>query len=91
MVAASVDSADKARETARELELEYPVACGLDPANASQLTGSFYHGEKGFLHATGFLLRPDRTVEVACYSSGAIGRLGAENTLKLVRFYKSGG
>ncbi len=45
--------------------------------------------EKKFLHATGFLIRPENRVAVACYSTGAVGRLVAKDVLKLVRGYKS--
>jgi peroxiredoxin len=91
VAAASVDPADAAQETVQDLGLEYPVAYGLEPEAVSALTGAFFHGESRFLHATGFLTRPEQTVEVACYSSGAVGRLVANNVLKLVRFYKSKG
>jgi hypothetical protein len=55
----------------------------------SRATGAYYNKEKKFLHATGFLVRPDNTVEVACYSSGTIGRFVAQDVLALVTFYKS--
>jgi hypothetical protein len=41
------------------------------------------------IQPAGFLIRPDKTVEIACYSSGPIGRFVAGDVLKLVRFYKS--
>jgi hypothetical protein len=37
----------------------------------------------------GFLFRPDKTLEIACYSSGPIGRFVAGDVLKLVQFYES--
>lgn len=36
-----------------------------------------------------FLIRPDKTIEVAAYSSGPIGRFVPQDVLALVRFYKS--
>ena len=55
----------------------------------SRMTGAYYDTTKKFIHATGFLLRPDKTIEVACYSTGPIGRFVAQDVLKLVTFYKS--
>ena len=83
-----MDPEDKAGETVHKLGLAYPVGYGLNAEAVSELTGSFYNPDKGFLHAAGFLLRPDKNIEVAAYSSGPIGRLVAGDTLKLVRFYK---
>jgi hypothetical protein len=54
-----------------------------------RITGAYYDIDKKFIHATGFLVRPDNTIEVACYSSGPIGRFVAQDVLRLVRFYKS--
>lgn len=91
MISASVDSIEKAREVFNKLGITYSVAYGLDPEEVSRMTGAFYDEAKRFLHATGFLLRPDNTVAVACYSTGPIGRLRAQDVLKLVRFYRSKG
>ncbi len=42
-----------------------------------------------FLQSTGFVLAPDSTILTAVYSSGAIGRLVAEDVAGLVDFVKS--
>jgi len=89
LIAVSVDPVDKTKETTEKLGLTYPVAHGVDAKEISAMTGAFYEPEKKFLHATGFVIRPNRTVEVACYSSGPIGRLEAQHALNLVKFYKS--
>jgi hypothetical protein len=41
------------------------------------------------LQTTGFVLAPDGTVVNAVYSSGAIGRLVAEDVVGLVSYIKS--
>jgi len=89
LFAVSVDPVDKAKETTEKLGLTFPVAYGADAKEMSGATGAFYAPEKKFLHATGFVIRPNRMVEVACYSSGPIGRLEAQHALNLVKFYKS--
>lgn len=89
IIAASVDSQEKAVETVEKLNISFPVAYGLDAGEISKATGAFYESEKQFLHATNYLVRPDRTVAVACYSTGPIGRFTAQHVLNLVKFYKS--
>ena len=53
------------------------------------MLGSFYDPERKVLHATGFVIRPDRHIAVAQYSSGPIGRLFWKDVLGLVRFHKA--
>lgn len=89
VIAGSVDPVEKARETVEKLGLTYPVWYGMDAEEVSRITGTYYDIDKKFVHATGFLTRPDKTIEVACYSSGPIGRFVPQDVLKLVRFYKS--
>ncbi len=71
--------------------ITYPIGYGLVAEEISRITGAYYEREKKYLHATGFLLHPDKTILVACYSTGPIGRFVAKDVLKLARFYKSGG
>ena len=80
---------EKAKETVDRIGLTYPVAYDMDAEAISRITGAYYDTNKKFIHATGFLIRPDKTIEVACYSSGPIGRFVAQDVLRLVRFYKS--
>lgn len=89
VIAASVDTLGRAQETVGKLGITFPVALGMDAEEVSRLTGAYYDKDKKFLHATNFLVRPDRTIEVACYSSGPIGRFAAKDVLGLVKFYKS--
>jgi hypothetical protein len=84
-----VDPIEKARETVEKLGVTYPVAYGLDVEAISGITGAYYEKERTFLHPACFLIRPDSRIEVACYSSGAIGRFVAKDVLSLVKFYKS--
>lgn len=88
VISGSVDPFEKAQEVVSKLGLTYPVAHGLDPEETSRMTGALYDETKRFLHATGVLLPPDNTVAVACCSTGPIGRLMAQDVLKLVRFYR---
>lgn len=89
VLAGSVDPMEKAKETAEKAKVTFHVGYGLDPEKVSEITGSYYEKGKKYLHAANFLIRPDKTIEVACYSSGPIGRFVAKDVLGLVKFYKS--
>ncbi len=88
MVAASTDPLDKAQETVKEHSLTFPVGYGLPLRESAEALGSFYEERRGILQATGFLVKPDRTIAVSQYSSGPIGRLVWQDILALVQFYK---
>ena len=87
-MAASTDPAEKAKETVTEQSITFPVGYGLPLPEAAATFGAFYEERRGFLQATGFVIKPDRTIAVAQYSSGPIGRLIWQDVLGLVQFYK---
>ncbi len=88
VVAASTDPLEKAKETVSEHSLTLPVGYGLPLQETAATFGAFYEERRGFLQATGFVVKPDRTIAVAQYSSGPIGRLVWQDVLGLVQFYK---
>jgi peroxiredoxin len=88
-VAASTDGPDRASATVAEYALTFPVGYGLPLKETARVLGSFYDPERKVLHATGFVIRPDRHIAVAQYSSGPIGRLFWRDILGLVRFNKT--
>lgn len=91
VIAVSVDPPEKSIPFATDLGLSYPVLCNLNCEEAAKKLGAFYDPEKQFLHATGLIIAPDKTVALSCYSSGAIGRLVAADTLPLIRYLKNQG
>ena len=88
VIAASTDPQDKAGETVGELGLSMPVGYGLPLKETAALLGAFYEERRGILNATGFVVKPDRTIAVAQYSSGPIGRLVWQDVLGLIQHYK---
>jgi len=87
-IAASTDPGDKAGETVAELGLSMPVGYGLPVKETAAALGAFFEERRGFLHATGFVVKPDRTIAIAQYSTGPIGRLVWQDVLGLVQHYK---
>jgi len=88
IVAASTDPLDKATETVSEHSLTFPLGYGLPLHGTAAAFGAFYEERRGFLQATGFVVKPDKSIAVAQYSSGPIGRLVWQDVLGLVQFYK---
>jgi peroxiredoxin len=88
VAAASTDPLEKARETVAEHALSFPVGYGVPLRETAARFGAFYEPKRGFLQATGFLVRPNRTIAVAQYSSGPIGRLVWQDVVGLVQVYK---
>jgi alkyl hydroperoxide reductase subunit AhpC len=84
VIAASADSWEKAIRTAEIYKLTFTIGYGLDPAEVSALTGSFYSAQENYLHATGFIISPEGKIEDAVYSSRSIGRLVAKDCLEFI-------
>jgi len=88
VIAASTDPRDRAEATVAEHGLSFPVGYGLPLRETAAALGAFYEERRGIFQATGFLVRPDRTLVVSQYSSGPIGRLVWQDVLGLVQFYR---
>jgi peroxiredoxin len=88
IIGASVDNLEDAQKMVERHKLTFPLAYGMDAKEFAGMTGAFYDDKKLFLHATGFIIRPDRIIEGAVYSTGPIGRLVAAGTLMLIDYCK---
>lgn len=88
IIAGSVDLIDKTQEFVNTLGITYAVAYGMDLEAICEKTGAFYEKDRKFIQPACFLIRPNKTVEMATYSSGPIGRFLAQDVLRVVRFYK---
>lgn len=89
MIAASSDALEDAQKTIATDSITYPVAYGLDPVAFGESHAAYYSDDGEYLHATGFLINPAGVIEIAVYSSGAIGRLAASHVVGMVQWYKS--
>jgi len=89
VVAASVDSVENVGALKAGLRVGFPLYAEVDAAAVADATGAFMQsGDRTFLHATGFLIRPDGTVATAVYATGPIGRLNPTEVLRSVGFAK---
>ena len=91
VVAASADTVADTAALAKEQRLGYVnMLAELDAPAVAASTGAFLQtGERVFLHATGFVLDPAGNIVNSTYSSGPIGRFGANDVLKKVAFEQS--
>ncbi len=64
----------------------FPVLYGLDAYQVEKTIGASINADPLYLQATDFVLRPDGTVAVAVYSSSAIGRLVAADTVNFLKY-----
>ncbi len=84
-----MDKLEDAQKMVERRKLTFPLAYGMDAKKFAGMTGAFYDEKKLFLHATGFIIRPDGTIEGAVYSTGPIGRLVAADALMLIDYLKT--
>ena len=91
MVALSVDSEEDAQKTVDRNALAFPVLYGLDAPAMASMIGAYINEEPLYLHATGFILRPNGTIALAVYSSGPIGRIVSDDAIGIIRHYQKHG
>ena len=89
VVALSVDDEPTSAALIDKLHLEFPVGYGANADCIAQTLGAYTNADPKYLQGTGFVLDPDGRVLIALYSSGAIGRLVAEDVAGFVRYVKT--
>lgn len=85
VVAFSVDDEATSVALVDKHRLTFPVGHSADIEKVVAATGAYTNEDPHYLQSTGFVLAPDGTVITAVYSSGAIGRLVADDVAGLVR------
>ena len=89
VVAFSVDDEATSAALIEKLHLDFPVGYGVDADAIAASLGAYTNESPKHLQGTGFVLDPDGRILIALYSSGAIGRLVAEDVVGFVRYVKS--
>ena len=85
VVSLSVDDEATTEALVEKHGLQFAVAHSADADAVAEVTGAFVNPDPVYLQATGFVLDPEGRVLVSAYSSGAIGRLTAEDVIGLIR------
>jgi hypothetical protein len=86
VLAASVDSLDKAREVAAEVS--FPIGYGVSRDIAETL-GAWWEERRSIIQPAEFLVGVDNKIVVSSYSDGPLGRIEGADVVKLIRFYES--
>lgn len=84
VVSLSVDDEETTAALIEKYRLEFPVGHSADAHAVAAATGAFVNPDPVYLQATGFVIGPDGRILVSAYSSGAIGRLIAEDVVGLI-------
>ena len=86
VVALSVDDEETSTDLVSKRKLRFPVGHSADADKVAAVTGAYTNDDPHYLQSTGFILAPDGTVRLAVYSSGAIGRLVADDVIGFIRY-----
>jgi peroxiredoxin len=89
IVALSVDPLDKAREMAERVSATFTIGYGLKVPDDADKVGAYWEDRRKIIHATNFIIDSDRNITQACYATGPIGRIVAEDALRSIRTAKS--
>ena len=87
-MAMSADPRSDASTTAEELGLSFTIGYGLDPDTVAEAVGAYTNQDPPHLQPASFILEPGGTVALAVYSSGAVGRLKADEAVDRLEFYQ---
>jgi peroxiredoxin len=86
VVALSVDDEETSAALVAKHKLRFPVGHSADAGKVAATTGAYVNDDQNYLQSTDFVLARDGTVQVAVYSSDAIGRLVADDVVGYIRY-----
>ena len=86
MYDAQEGAADKAQEVADEVS--FPVGMEVSREIADAL-GSWWEDRRSIIQPSEFILGPDNKVLASSYADGPLGRIQADDVVKLITFYES--
>lgn len=85
IIALSVDPLDKAQEMAERVKAMFPIGYGLEVPRDADKVGAYWEERRKIIHATNFIIDADKKVTQACFATGPIGRIVAEDALRSVQ------
>ena len=89
MTLACVEDKETCQSILDKQGVNIPFAYGVDAEEMSRALGCYYNAEDKYLEATGFILQPDKTINLGAYSTGPVGRIRADNALSCIRYYQT--
>jgi hypothetical protein len=63
----------------------FPIGYGLKVPEDADKVGAYWEERRGIVHATGFIIDSDKRVTQACFATGPIGRIAAEDALRSIQ------
>jgi peroxiredoxin len=88
LYALSTDPLEEAKATVEKNGLSFPVLYGMDGPKTAEVLGAYYEERRNIIQPTNFIIGPDRKIISVTLSSGPVGRLSAEDVIRIVGFYK---
>jgi alkyl hydroperoxide reductase subunit AhpC len=85
VIALSVDPLDKAKEMAERVRATFPIGYGLKVPEDADKVGAYWEDRRKIIHATNFIIDSDKKLTQACYATGPIGRIVAEDALRSIQ------
>ena len=85
VIALSVDPLDKAKEMAERVQATFPIAYGLEVPRDADKVGAYWEERRKIIHATNFIIDADKKITQACFATGPIGRIVAEDALRSIQ------
>jgi peroxiredoxin len=85
VIALSVDPLDKAKEMAERVKATFPIAYGLEVPRDANKVGAYWEDRRKIIHATNFIIGADKRVTQACFATGPIGRIVAQDALRSIQ------
>jgi alkyl hydroperoxide reductase subunit AhpC len=85
VVALSVDPLDKAKEMVERVKATFAIGYGLKVPEDADKVGAYWEDRRKIIHATNFIIGADKKVTQACFATGPIGRIVAEDALRSIQ------
>ena len=85
IIALSVDPLDKAKEMVERSGATFPIGYELKVPEDADKVGAYWEERRKIIHATNFIIDSDKKVTQACFATGPIGRIVAEDALRSIQ------
>ncbi len=70
---------------AERVKASFTIGYGLTVPTDADRVGAYWEDRRKIIHATNFIVDADKKVTQACYATGPIGRIVAEDALRSIQ------